>query len=134
MIKSQDIPLTDLRTYLINIRINEGETSLNYENIGNLLEQIRVLKPTDSSEDYFEGLWTLNTNSSIHLGEYYISLMFGSNKIVEDQLEDEKHEQMIEEYRKIKLPPVEWDSSKLNIEHNNETNKRTGNIQEKEIH
>ena len=120
VIKSQDIPLNDLRTYLINIRINEGETSLNYENIGNLLEQIRVLKPTDSSEDYFEGLWILNTNSSIPLGEYYISLMFGSNKIVEDQLEDEKHEQMIEEYHKIKLLTVKWDFSELNIEPNNE--------------
>lgn len=119
-IKSQDIPLSDLKTYLINIRINEDETSLNYENIGNLLEQqIRVVKPTDSSEDYFEGLWTLNTNSSIPLGECYINLIFGFNKTAEDQLEDEKHEQMIEEYH-IKLPPVEWDFSELNIEPKNE--------------
>ena len=113
VIKSQDISLCNLKTYLINIRINENETSLNYENIGNLLEQIRVLKPTDSSEDYFKGLWTLNTNSSIPLGECYINLIFGFNKTVEDQREDEKHEQMIEEYHKIKLPPVEWDFSEL---------------------
>lgn len=119
-IKSQDIPLSDLKTYLINIRINEDETSLNYENIGNLLEQIRVVKPTDSSEDYFEGLWALNTNSSIPLGECYINLLFGFNKTTEDQREDEKHEQMIEEYHKIKLPPVEWDFSELNIEPDNE--------------
>lgn len=93
---------------------------MNYENIGNLLEQIRVLKPTDSSEDYFKGLWTLNTNSSIPLGECYINLIFGFNKTAEDQREDEKHEQMIEEYHKIKLPPVEWDFSELNIEPENE--------------
>ena len=120
VIKSQDIPLCNFKTYLINIRINENETSLNYENIGNLLEQIRVLKPTDSSEDYFKGLWTLNTNSSIPLGECYINLIFGFNKTAEDQREDEKHEQMIEEYHKIKLPPVEWDFSVLNIEPENE--------------
>ena len=120
VIKSQDIPLCNLKTYLINIRINENESSLNYENIGNLLEQIRVLKPTDSSEDYFKGLWTLNTNSSIPLGECYINLIFGFNKTAEDQREDEKHEQMIEEYHKIKLPPVEWDFSELNIEPENE--------------
>lgn len=120
VIKSQDIPLSDLNTFLINIRINEDETSLNYENISDLLEQIRVIKPTDSSEDYFEGLWTLNTNSSIPLGECYINLIFGFNKTAEDQLEDEKHEQMIEEYHRIKLPPVEWDVSELNIEPKNE--------------
>lgn len=116
VIKSQGIPLVDLRTFLINIRINEDETSLNYENIGNLLEQIRTIKPTDSSEDYFEGLWTLNTNSSIPLGECYINIMFGLNKTEEDKLEDEKHEQMIEEYHKLKLPPVEWDFPEFIIE------------------
>lgn len=93
---------------------------MNYENIGNLLEQIRTLKPTDSSEDCLEGLWTLNTNSSIPLGEFYINLMFGLNKTPEDKLEDEKHEQMIEEYHKMRLPPVEWDFPEFIIEPNNE--------------
>lgn len=116
VIKSQGIPLVDLRTFLINIRINEDETSLNYEKIGNLLEQIRTIKPTDSSEDYFKWLWTLNTNSYIPLGECYINIMFGLNKTEEDKLEDEKHEQMIEEYHKLKLPPVEWDSPEFIIE------------------
>lgn len=120
VIKSQDIPLSDLKTYLINIRINENETSLNYENIGDLLEQIRVVKPTDSSEDYFEGLWTLNTNSSIPLGECYINLMFGFNKTAEDQLEDEKHEQMIEDYHKIKPPLVDYVFPEMILEPNNE--------------
>lgn len=116
VIKSQDIPLVNLKTFLINIRINEDETSLNYENIGNLLEQIRTLKPTNSYEDYFEGLWTLNTNSSIPLGKCYINIMFGLNKTNEDKFEDEKHEQMIEEYHKMKLPPVEWDFPEFIIE------------------
>ncbi len=106
VIKSQDILFADLRAFLINIRINEKELSLNNEDIGNLLEQIRVLK-TDSSEDYLEGLWALNTNSSIPLGKCYIDLMFGFNKIAEDKLEDEKYELMIEEYYKLKLPPAE---------------------------
>lgn len=120
VIKSQDIPLVDLRTFLINIRINENEISLNYENIGNLLKQIRAIRPTDSSEDYFDGLWTLNTNSSIPLGECYINIMFGLNKTDEDKLEDERHEQMIEEYDKLKLPPIEWDFPEFIIGSNNE--------------
>lgn len=116
VLKSQGISLVDLRTFLINIRINEDETSLNYENIGSLLERIRTIKPTDSSEDNFERLWTLNTNSSIPLGECYINIIFGLNKTEEDKLEDEKHEQMIEEYHKMKLPLVEWDFSEFIIE------------------
>lgn len=120
VIKSQDIPFVNLNTFLINIRINEDETSLNNESIDNLLEQIETIKPIDSSEYYFEGLWTINTNSSIPLGECYINIMFGLNKTEEDKLEDEKHEQMIEEYHKMKLPSVEWDLPKFIIEPDNE--------------
>lgn len=120
VIKSQDIPFVNLKTFLIYIQINEDETSLNYENIGNLLDHIETIKPTDSSEDYFEGLWAINTNSSIPLGECYINIMFGLNKTEEDKLEDEKHEQMIEEYHKMKLPPVEWDFPEFIIEPDNE--------------
>ena len=46
--------------------------------------------------------------------------MFGLNKTNEDKLEDEKHEQMIEEYHKMKLPPVEWDFPEFIIESKDE--------------
>lgn len=108
VIKSQGTPLADLRTYLISIRANEDETSLTIEKIGNLLQQIRILKAKGSLKDYYEGLLTYSTNSSIPLGECYINILFGLNKTAEDKLEDEKHEQMIEEYHKLKLPPEEW--------------------------
>ena len=99
VIKSQDIPFADLRGCLINIR--------------NLLEQVRTLKPADSSDDNFEVIWTLNTNSSIPLGNCYINIMFGINKIVEDLLEDEKNEQMIDEYQKLKFASVKRDFSEF---------------------
>lgn len=82
VIKSQDIPFADLRAYLINIRINEDESSLKYEDIGNLLQQIRVLKPTNSSETHCDGLWSLNTSSSILLGGCYINIIFGLKKLM----------------------------------------------------
>ena len=104
VIKSLNISSADLRTYLINIRSNEDESSLKYEDIGNLLQQIRVLKPTNSSETHFDGLWTLNTNSSIPFEEFYINIIFGLNKTDEDKLEDEKYEQMIKEHHKKLLP------------------------------
>ncbi len=113
VIKSQDIPFADLRGCLINIRINDDETSLSPEDIGNLLEQVRTLKPADSSDDNFEVIWTLNTNSSIPLGNCYINIMFGINKIVEDLLEDEKNEQMIDEYQKLKFASVKRDFSEF---------------------
>lgn len=113
VIKSQDIPFADLRGCLINFRINEDESSLSLEDIGNLLEQIRTLKPIDSSDDNFEIIWTLNTNSSIPFGNCYINIMFGINKIVEDLLEDEKNEQMIDEYQKLKFASVKRDFSEF---------------------
>ena len=113
VIKSQDIPFADLRGCLINIRINDDESSLSPEDIGNLLEQVRTLKPADSSDDNFEVIWTLNTNSSIPLGNCYINIMLGLNKTAEDLLEDEKNEQMIEEYHKQKLASVKRDFSEF---------------------
>lgn len=107
VIKSLDIPVSDLKTYLINIRINEHDSSLKHEDLGNLLQQIQDIKTNDSSECCFEGLWILNTNPSVPLGKCYINIMFGLNKTDEDKLEDEKHEQMIKEYHESKLPPQE---------------------------
>lgn len=105
-IKSSNIPISDLKKYLIYIRINKNEQFLTQRDVCNLLRQIEEIKGNDNSECRFIGLYTIRANSSIPLGEYYINIMFGVNKTDEDKLEDEKHEQMIEEYRKSKLPPM----------------------------
>ncbi len=105
-IKSSDIPISDLKTYLISIRTNENERFIKRD-LDNLLLQIQEIGATNNSGSNIDGLWTFNTNSSIPLGECYINIIFGINKTDEDKLEDEKHEQMIEEYRKSKLPPIQ---------------------------
>lgn len=105
-IKSSDIPISDLKTCLIHIRINKNEQALNFKNLCNLLQQILNIKADNRSECYPDVMLAIYTNSSIPLRECYINIIFGVNKTDEDKLEDEKYEQMIEEYRESKLPPM----------------------------
>lgn len=93
---------------MIHIRINETAPSFTYENLGNLIQQIRNLKGSVDSEERFEGLYAVTNSSSIPIREWHINLVLGVDKTEEDRLEDEKHEQMIEEYHKSKLPSIDF--------------------------
>lgn len=108
VVETHSIPVSELKTYLIHIRINEADTSFTYENLGNLVQQIRHLKCNVDSDEKFEGLHAVTNSSSTPIGEWHINLVFGIEKTAEDKLEDDKHEQMIEEYHKSKLSPVEF--------------------------
>lgn len=116
VIETYSIPVSELKTYLIHIRINEADPSFTYENLGNLIQQIRDLKGIWNSEERFEGLYAVTNSSSIPIGEWHINLVFGVDKTEEDKLEDEKHEQMIEEYHKSKLPPIDFPEFFINNE------------------
>ncbi len=108
VIETHSIPTSELKTYLIHIRINEADPSFTYENLGNLIQQIRNLKGNVDSEESFDGLYAVTNSSSTPIGEWHINLVFGVGKTAEDKLEDDKHEQMIEEYHKSKLPLIDF--------------------------
>ena len=108
VIETHSIPVSELKTYLIHIRINEADPSFTYENLGYIIQQIRDLKGMWNSGERFEGLYAVTNSSSIPIGEWHINLAFGIEKTTEDKLEDDKHEQMIEEYHKSKLPPIDF--------------------------
>lgn len=116
VIETYSIPVSELKTYLIHIRINEADPSFTYENLGNLIQQIRNLKGNVDSEERFEGLYAVTNSSSIPIGEWHVKLAFGIEKTAEDKLEDDKHEQMIEEYHKSKLPPIDFPEFFINNE------------------
>ena len=108
VIETHSIPVSELKTYLIHIRINEAESSFMYENLVNLIQQISSLKGNVDSEESFDGLYAVTNSSSIPIGEWHINLVFGVDKTPEEKLEDDKHEQMIEEYHKSKYPPIDF--------------------------
>lgn len=108
VIETHSIPVSELKTYLIHIRINEADPSFPYENLGNLIQQIRNLKGNVDSDESFEGLYAVTNSSSTAIGEWHINLVFGVEKTAKDRLEDEIHEQMIEEYHKSKLPSIDF--------------------------
>lgn len=104
VIETHSIPISELKTYLIHIRINEAAPSFTYENLSNLIHQI---KGNLDSEERAEGLYVVTNSASIPIGEWHINLALGVDKTEEDKLEDEKHEQMIDEYHQSKLPSID---------------------------
>lgn len=113
-IKSIDIPVSELNYYLINIRINDADTSLKWDDVAKFVQYVDGIKAGVCPDDYFDGLYAINANSEIPKGECYIYIIFGTAKTEEDKLEDAKYEQMIEDYRNSKIPPInDWDTYKL---------------------
>lgn len=107
-IHSLDLPLSQLRSYLVNFRANKAEPTLSYEDLGNILNLVRDLGATETPNCQYEGIWSCNTNPSIPEGMCYINILFGVNKTEQDKQEDEKCEQMMKEYHKQLFPPLDF--------------------------
>ena len=101
VIETHSIPVSELKTYLIHIRINEADPLFTYENLGNLMQQIRALKGNVDSEEIFEGLYAVTNCSLIPIGEWYINLVFGVEKTAKDRLEDDKMKELLQKYNSI---------------------------------
>lgn len=101
VIDTHSIPTSELKTYLIHIRINEVDPSFTYENLGNFIQQIRNLKGNVDSDESFEGLYAVTNSSSTAIGEWHINLVFGVEKTAKDRLEDDKMEELLQKYHSI---------------------------------
>lgn len=119
VIKSEDIPLTELRSCLVNFRIKSSESFLKLNDLSKLLEQLYEIRPEECRRTDPYGLYrqfTVHANSEIPEGVCYIDIVLGVDKTEEDKeedkIEEEKLERMVEEYRNSKLSPTE-DSSPI---------------------
>lgn len=97
-VKILPISMEKLKTYVMHIRINEAIQSSRYKKIGCFIQQMQELKAVESPGKYLEGLYAITGNSAITSGEWHVSLIFGVDKTEEDKIEDERCEQMIEDY------------------------------------
>ena len=57
--------------------------------------------------NYIDILWSVRNRSSMSKGTLKIKLLATYEKTEQDKLEDEKYEQMMEEYRKPFFPPID---------------------------
>lgn len=111
VIQSQQLPLDTLHAFLMNIIVGDEGMSLSHEDLYELLQFLTTVKFTDNdteesrSKKYIDCLWSLSNRSSFPEGTMRIQLMSTYEKTEQDKQEDEKYEQMIEEYRKPYFPP-----------------------------
>ena len=83
-----DSDITKLWQYFTRIKYKEGDTD-------------------DTYDSFIDCLWTVRIRRSIPKGALKIQLLVSSEKTVQDKQEDEKYEQMLEEYRKPFFPPLD---------------------------
>lgn len=106
IIQSQRLPIDTLQTFLMNIIVGDEGMSLSHEDLYELLQFLTSVKFIDNdteeskTKNYTDCLWSLSNRSSFPDGTMRIQLMSTYEKTEQDKQEDEKYEQMIEEYRK----------------------------------
>lgn len=114
VIQSQQLPLDTLHAFLMNIIVGDEGMSLSHEDLYELLQFLTTVKFTDNdteesrTKNYTDCLWSLSNRSSFPEGAMRIQLMSTYDKTEQDKQEDEKYEQMIEEYRKPFFAPIDF--------------------------
>lgn len=113
VIQSQQQPIDTLQAFLMNIIVGDEGMSLSHEDLYEHLQFLTSVKFTDNDTEesrtmhYTDCLWSLSNRSSFPEGAMRIQLMSTYDKTEQDKQEDEKYEQMIEEYRKPYFPPLD---------------------------
>ena len=109
VIQSQQLPIDTLQAFLMNIIVGDKGMSLSREDLCELLQFLTSVKFSDNDTDEStDCLWSLSNRSSFPEGAMRIQLMSTYDKTEQDKQEDEKYEQMIEEYRKPYYPPLDF--------------------------
>ena len=114
VIQSQRLPIDTLQAFLMNIIVGDEGMSFSHEDLYELLQFLTSVKFTDNdteesrTKNYTNCLWSLSNRSSFPESAMQIQLMSTYEKTKQDKQEDEKHEQMIEEYHKSKLPSIDF--------------------------
>lgn len=102
VIQSLDFPLDELRAFMVNF-IEGGEECTLLQT-----ELCEVLTFTEERpNNYIDILWSVRNRPSMSKGTLKIQLLATYEKTEQDILEDEKYEQMMEEYRKPYFPPLD---------------------------
>ena len=110
----QQLPFDTLQTFLVNIIVGDRGVSLSHEDLYEFSQFLLSVKFADNdteeskSENCTDCLWSLSNRSSFPEGTMQIQLMSVFEKTEQDKQEDEKYEQMMEEYRKPFFAPIDF--------------------------
>ena len=112
-VKSLLPPLDSLRAFMMNY-IACDENLLLYSDITKLWQYFTRIKYKegegyldDTYDSFIDCLWTVRIRRSMPKGALKIQMLVSSEKTEQDKQEDEKYEQMMEEYRKPFFPPID---------------------------
>jgi len=110
-VKSLLLPLDSLRAFMMNY-IASDDDLLPYSDVIKLWQYLTRIKYKggdidDTFDSFIDCLWSICIRPSMPKGTLKIQLLATYEKTEQDKLEDEKYEQMMEEYRKPFFPPVD---------------------------
>ncbi len=105
IIQSLQLPFDKLRAFLLNFIVGGEEPTLTEEDISNILQFIYHIKYKEDASDNnpynkIGFIWTVHNRHSMPKETLKIQLYLAYEKTEQDKQEDEKYEQMIEDYRR----------------------------------
>lgn len=108
VIQSLDFPLDELKAFMVNFIEGGEECTLIQTELCEVLQFLQSMTFTEERpNNYIDILWSVRNRPSMSKGTLKIQLLATYEKTEQDKLEDEKYEQMMEEYRKPFFPPVD---------------------------
>lgn len=108
VIKSLDFPLAGLRAFMLNLIEGGEECTLIQVEILKILQFLESMTFIEEKPyNYIDILWSFRNRSLMPKGTLKIQLLATYEKTEQDKQEDEKYEQMMEEYRKPYFPPLD---------------------------
>lgn len=118
IIQSQKLPLDELQAFILNFIVGGEEPTLTQGDISNILQFLYTIKykedaPDNIRHNYIDFIWSAQNRHSMPKETLKIQLYLAYEKTEQDKQEDEKYEQMIEDYRRQFFPSEPIDFSDL---------------------
>lgn len=108
VIQSLDFSLDELRAFMVNFIEGGEECTLLQTELCEVLQFLESMTFTEERpNNYIDILWSVRNRSLMPKGTLKIQLLATYEKTEQDKQEDEKYEQMMEEYRKPYFPPLD---------------------------
>lgn len=109
VIQSLDFPRVGLRAFMLNFIEGGEECTLIYNDISKVIQFLKSMRLNeDETNNYIEVLRSIRNRPSMPKETLKIQLLATYEKTEQDKQEDEKYEQMMEEYRKPFFAPIDF--------------------------
>lgn len=109
LIQARELQLENLRALVLYLIEGGEECTLTHHEVSEVFQFLQSMTFSEEKQsNYVDILWSARTRESMPQRRLKIQLLLAYEKTGQDKQEDEKYEQMIEEYRKPFFRPLDF--------------------------